>query len=51
MRDIEKKMERRQDQILEVRDKMNTVEDRIFAKFCQQIGVDNIRSVSARCSR
>jgi len=43
MREMEMKMEQRQDKILEVREKMNTVEDRIFADFCTQIGVDNIR--------
>ena len=45
MREIEIRMEKRQDTILEVREKRNTVEDRIFAGFCEQIGVDNIRYV------
>lgn len=45
MNDVEIRMEKRQDTILEVREKMNTVEDRIFTDFCSQIGVDNIRWV------
>ena len=43
MNDVEIRMEKRQDKILEVREKMNTVEDTIFSDFCSQIGVDNIR--------
>jgi len=40
---IEKRMEERQEKIAEVKDQMNTVEDRLFADFCNQLGIDNIR--------
>merc|ERR1719188_2305078 len=46
--EIEKAMKERQTQIEDTKDKMNTVEDRIFKKFCSQIGVTNIRQYEER---
>lgn len=43
IREIESVMRERETHIEDTKEKMNTVEDRIFAKFCQQIGVANIR--------
>ncbi len=41
-------MRERETDIESTKDKMNTVEDRIFAKFCQTIGVKNIRQYEER---
>jgi structural maintenance of chromosome 1 len=43
--EIELAMTERETQIEDTKEKMNTVEDRIFKKFCSQIGVSNIRYV------
>lgn len=48
IREIESVMRERETQIEETKDKMNTVEDRIFARFCEQIGVANIRQYEER---
>ena len=48
IQEIEKAMRERQTRIEDTKDKMNTVEDRIFKKFCSQIGVTNIRAVNGR---
>jgi structural maintenance of chromosome 1 len=45
IREIESAMKERETQIEDTKEKMNTVEDRIFKKFCSQIGVSNIRYV------
>ena len=47
-RDVETIMRERETQIEETKDKMNSVEDRIFAKFCKSIGVANIREYEER---
>ena len=47
-RDVETVMRKREEQIEETKDKMNSVEDRIFAKFCKSIGVANIREYEER---
>lgn len=38
-------MNDRGDKIKQLKEKMNRVEDEVFAHFCEQIGVDNIRLV------
>ena len=43
IRNIESVMRERESQIEDTKEKMNTVEDRIFKKFCDSIGVTNIR--------
>ncbi len=43
---IEKVMSDRENKIKKIRDKSNRVEDEIFSDFCEEIGVDNIRSES-----
>merc|ERR1712117_1017115 len=48
IQEIEKAMRERQTRIEDTKDKMNTVEDRIFKKFCSQIGVTNIRQYEER---
>ena len=45
IRNIESVMRERESQIEDTKEKMNTVEDRIFKKFCESIGVTNIRFV------
>lgn len=48
IRDIEKVLRDRETEIEDIKEKMNTVEDRIFRKFCEQIGVTNIRQYEER---
>ncbi|CAH1783210.1 unnamed protein product [Owenia fusiformis] len=48
MQEIESRMAERGLQISTLKDKMNTVEDEVFANFCSQIGVDNIRQYEER---
>merc|ERR1712110_8422 len=43
IREIEVSMEKRERQIDETKEEMNNVEDKIFGKFCKNIGVANIR--------
>merc|ERR1712043_21465 len=43
IRVIEVSMEKRERQIDETKEEMNNVEDKIFGKFCKNIGVANIR--------
>lgn len=38
----------RDQKIQEIKESMNNVEDVVFAKFCEQIGVDNIRQYEER---
>merc|ERR1712223_893485 len=45
---IEKVLRERETEIEETKSSMNTVEDRIFSKFCSQIGVTNIRQYEER---
>nr|CAD7567859.1 unnamed protein product [Timema californicum] len=46
--EIERTMRARDQQIQEIKENMNNVEDIVFAKFCSQIGVDNIREYEER---
>lgn len=46
--EIEKTMQTRELQIEEIKLKMNSVEDVVFSKFCQEIGVRNIRQYEDR---
>merc|ERR1712012_1165689 len=48
IRDIEQVLRERESEIETIKEKMNTVEDRIFKKFCEQIGVSNIRQYEER---
>merc|ERR1719245_1296929 len=48
IREIETVLRERESEIETIKEKMNTVEDRIFNKFCQQIGVSNIRQYEER---
>lgn len=43
MEQISKKTDNRGAELEEVKEKMNTVEDRVFSDFCRSIGVENIR--------
>ncbi|XP_022237918.1 structural maintenance of chromosomes protein 1A-like isoform X3 [Limulus polyphemus] len=45
---VEWRMKEREVQIAEVKEAMNTVEDRVFADFCHTIGVENIRQYEER---
>lgn len=45
---IEKSMAKRDQEIQNVKEKMNNVEDDVFANFCTQIGVRNIREYEER---
>lgn len=45
---IERRMQQRNQTIEEIKQKMNTVEDRVYADFCQKIGVANIRQFEER---
>ncbi|XP_012263621.1 structural maintenance of chromosomes protein 1A [Athalia rosae] len=45
---IEKTMAERDQQIQTIKEKMNNVEDDVFASFCEQIGVANIRQYEER---
>lgn len=46
--EIEKSMQIREQQIEEIKLKMNSVEDVVFSRFCQEIGVRNIRQYEDR---
>ena len=46
--EIEKKMQSRDITIQEMKERMNGVEDTVFADFCTQIGVANIRQYEER---
>merc|ERR1719445_994229 len=46
--EIERVVRDMESEIETIKEKMNTVEDRIFNKFCQQIGVSNIRQYEER---
>merc|ERR1711978_697082 len=48
IREIEATMRKREQQIEATKDKMNTVEDRVFKDFCRNIGVSNIRQYEER---
>merc|ERR1711992_488608 len=48
IRVIESSMRKRAKQIDSTKEKMNTVEDRIFSDFCKKIGVKNIRQYEER---
>ena len=48
IREIEGVVRDMESEIEEIKEKMNTVEDRIFKKFCDQIGVSNIRQYEER---
>merc|ERR1719427_202942 len=48
IRDIENSMRKRAKQIDSTKEKMNTVEDRVFSDFCNKIGVKNIRQYEER---
>lgn len=41
-------MQQRNQKIEEIKQKMNTVEDRVYADFCKKIGVANIRQFEER---
>ncbi|XP_011314673.1 structural maintenance of chromosomes protein 1A [Fopius arisanus] len=45
---IEKTMAERDQEIQNIKEKMNNVEDDVFASFCEQIGVTNIRQYEER---
>lgn len=45
---IEKSMQTREQQIEEIKLKMNSVEDVVFSDFCREIGVKNIRQYEDR---
>lgn len=46
--EIERRMQKRNQKIEEIKQKMNTVEDRVYADFCKKIGVANIRQYEER---
>lgn len=46
--EIERRMQKRNQKIEEIKQKMNTVEDRVYADFCNKIGVVNIRQYEER---
>merc|ERR1719245_870225 len=48
IREIEEILHQREKEIEDIKEKMNTVEDRIFKKFCESIGVSNIRQYEER---
>merc|ERR1712012_1303215 len=48
IRDIESSMKKTEKVIENTKEKMNTVEDRIFSDFCKKIGVKNIRQYEER---
>jgi structural maintenance of chromosome 1 len=48
IRAIENTMRKREEQIENTKEKMNTVEDRVFSDFCKKIGVKNIRQYEER---
>ena len=48
IREIEASMRQREKMIESTKEKMNTVEDRVFSEFCKKIGVNNIRQYEER---
>lgn len=46
--EIEKAMRQRDVRIQDIKERMNSVEDTVFADFCTQIGVANIRQYEER---
>merc|ERR1719210_3201494 len=48
IKEIEEILHQREKEIEDIKEKMNTVEDRIFKKFCESIGVSNIRQYEER---
>lgn len=48
MSDIERRMLARDSTIQEVKENMNSVEDRVFSDFCRRLGVQNIRQYEER---
>merc|ERR1712173_53347 len=48
VREVENTMRKREKQIETTKEKMNTVEDRVFSEFCKKIGVKNIRQYEER---
>ncbi|KAL5014287.1 hypothetical protein ScPMuIL_008557 [Solemya velum] len=48
MQEIERRMGDRGEKIKLLKEKMNRVEDEVFAHFCEQIGVENIRQYEER---
>merc|ERR1711992_253171 len=48
IQEIETSMKKRAKQIDSTKEKMNTVEDRVFSDFCNKIGVKNIRQYEER---
>merc|ERR1719443_820683 len=48
IREIESSMKKREKVIDNTKEKMNTVEDRVFSDFCKKIGVKNIRQYEER---
>merc|ERR1719300_1808614 len=48
IRQIESSMKKREKVIEDTKEKMNTVEDRVFSDFCNKIGVKNIRQYEER---
>lgn len=48
VRQIEATMRKREEQIDDTKEKMNTVEDRVFKDFCRKIGMKNIREYEER---
>lgn len=46
--DIERRMLTRDSKIQEVKENMNSVEDRVFSEFCSRLGVKNIRQYEER---
>merc|ERR1719192_2460898 len=48
IREIEASMRKREKEIEGTKEKMNTVEDRVFSDFCKKIGVKNIRRYEER---
>lgn len=45
---IERRMQQRNQKIQEIKQKMNSVEDHVYADFCKKIGVSNIRQFEER---
>ena len=43
MQSIEQTMNMRADKIKQLKERMNVVEDEVFAEFCRDIGIANIR--------
>lgn len=46
--EIERRMLKRDQRIQEIKENMNNVEDKVFAKFCRRLGVKNIRQYEER---